>query len=205
VPDLPQRDASPVNPSDALGVILCGGHGARLGGVDKASLTYGGRTFLDIADSALADCPVRVAVGAVRPGPPGLLWTAESPAAGGPAAGLLAGLRAGLEAGPAGHGGPPTWVVALAVDMPLVTAETIRRLCRAAGPDGALLVDTEGRRQYLCALYRADALLGNAPADATGMPLHRLIEGLRLTEVRATEAESWDVDGPDDIRRLGDR
>ncbi len=138
-------------------------HGARLGGVDKASLTLR-RTNLPRHRRLRArrlSRPRRR--GGSRPGPPGLLWTAESPAAGGPAAGLLAGLRAGLEAGPAGHAGPPTWVVALAVDMPLVTAETIRRLCRAARAPMARCSSTRRVGGSTCAPSTASTLCSRTP------------------------------------------
>lgn len=191
-----QRSSRPV---DALGVILCGGRGSRLGGTDKAALTHRGRTFLEIAAGALADCPVRVAVGDERADPGGLIWTTEVPAFGGPAAGLLAGLQAGLDAATSAA---PDWVVALAVDMPLVTSGTVRRLWEGRGEDGALLVDEGGRRQYLCAIYRISSLLRNAPAEVSGMPVRRLVSGLDLVEIAATGVESQDVDAPADIGRL---
>ena len=79
---------------------------------------------------------------------------------------------------------PPS-VVVLAVDMPLVTPETVVRLGLAADADrdgdGALLVDGDGRRQYLCALYRTEALLAAAPPLEAqhGLAMRRLLDGLR--------------------------
>ncbi len=181
-----------------IGVVLCGGRGVRLGGEDKASLIRLGKTFLELAVEALAGCATVVAVGEERPGPEGLIWASESPPYGGPAAGLLAGLRAGLDVA----GDPPSWVVALAVDMPAVTGDTIGRLLEARVEDGAILVDDTGRRQHLCAVYRIAPLLENAPASASGLPFHRLLAGLRVTEVRAVGVESRDVDEAADLEAL---
>ena len=71
----------------------------------------------------------------------------------------VVGRPPGLLAGLAGFPAPPRLVVVLAVDMPLVTPATVGRLLQSAGGrDGALLVDDDGRRQYLCAVYRTEAL-----------------------------------------------
>jgi len=123
----------------------------------------------------------------------------EDPAGGGPAAGLLAGLT--------GFPRPPRLVVVLAVDMPLVTTETVRRLLEAADEDGALLVDEDGRRQYLCAAYRTEALLAAAPPleEQHGLPVKRLVGALRLTEVPALAGETRDVDTWDDLLELRER
>ncbi len=107
----------------------------------------------------------------------------------------------------------PAWVVSLgrralvavlAVDMPLVTRATLRRLGSAVSADGALLVDAAGRRQYLCAVYRTGSLLGAAPSyeQRHGLSMHRLVAGLDLAEVPALPGEARDVDGWDDLTEL---
>ena len=184
---------------DVMGVVLCGGRGSRLGGTDKASLVRGGRPLLDHAADALAPCTVVVAVGDERPGPDHLVWTAETPRFGGPAAGLLAGVHAGR----ATLGHTPTWVAALAVDMPLVTPGTFRRLRAAVSQDGAVLIDEAGRRQHLCAIYRISTLLEHAPDDPSGMPLGRLLDGLDLATVATRDSEARDVDIDSDLRQVG--
>ena len=182
-----------------MGVVLCGGRGSRLGGEDKASLVRGGRSLLEHAADALAGCVAIVAVGDERSGPDRLIWTTESPRFGGPAAGLLAGVHKGVAA----LTDAPTWVAALAVDMPLVTPDTFRRLRAACTDDGAVLVDGEGQRQHLCAIYRVSALLSKAPDDPSGMPLGRLLDGLKIAPVAALDAEARDVDVDADLRRTG--
>ena len=82
-------------------------------------------TLLEHVLGALAEVPEVVVVGdevvTSRP----VTFVREDPAGGGPAAGLLAGL--------AGFPRPPRLVVVLAVDMPLVTTATVRRLVEAVG------------------------------------------------------------------------
>ncbi len=135
--------------------MLTGGSAVRFQGADKASIEVAGVTLLEHVLGALAEVPDVVVVGdqVVTSRPVG--FVREDPPGGGPAAGLLAGL--------AGFPRPPRLVVVLAVDMPLVTTATVRRLMLSAEEDGALLVDEDGRRQYLCAIYRGEALLEAAP------------------------------------------
>lgn len=74
-------------------IILAGGRGSRLGGVDKGALTIGGRSLLDgVLEATLAADQV-VVVGD-GPVPRGVLLTREDPVFGGPAAAVVAGLRA---------------------------------------------------------------------------------------------------------------
>ena len=95
-------------------------------------------------------------------------------------------------------------MVVLAVDMPLVTTATVRRLMLSAEEDGALLVDDDGRRQYLCAVYRADGAdrgRSVATSEQHGLPMRSLVAGLRLAEVPALAWEARDVDTWDDLHR----
>ncbi len=185
---------------DLGGVVLSGGTAARFQGADKASMEAGGLTLLEHVLGALADVPEVVVVGDELVTSRPVTFLREDPAEGGPAAGLLAGL--------AGFPRPPRLVVALAVDMPRVTSETVRRLVEAvdgdADSDGALLIDEDGRRQYLCAAYRTQALLAAAPApeEQHGLPMKRLVADLRLAEVPALAGETHDVDTWEDLLEL---
>lgn len=177
-------------------VVLAGGRGTRLGGADKASVEIAGSTLLERALDALVDVGEVVVVGEpVRTTRP-VTFTREDPAGGGPAAGLLAGLRA--------FAVTPAWVVVLAVDMPGVSAATIRRVTAGQGRDGALLVDAGGRRQPLCAVYVVAALERNRPPyeEEHGLPMHRLVAGMDLGEVPAEGIEGRDVDSWADLRDL---
>lgn len=180
-------------------VVVAGGRAARLGGADKASLEIGGRTLLARALDALVDVPEVVVVGDPVPTERPVTFLREDPVGGGPAAALLAGLG--------GFGRRPRVVVALAVDMPLVTADTIRRLAREVldeDREGATLVDRAGRAQYLCAAYATEALARTTPAyeEQFGLSMRALVGPLRLAELPAVGGEADDVDGWDDLVRL---
>jgi len=184
-------------------IVLSGGEAVRLGGADKASIEVGGRTLLEHAIAALVDAAEIVVVGAEVPTSRPVTFTREDPAGGGPAAGLLAGLGRFVRT--------PQLVVVLAVDMPLVSAETVRRLVDAAhddgaADDGAVLVDPGGRVQYLCAAYSVDALerawRATGRDSAHGLPMRRLVDELDLTEVAGAGAETRDLDTWEDLAEL---
>jgi len=182
-------------------VVLAGGTGVRLGGIDKASIEIRGVTLLEHALAATASATEVVVVGDQVPTSRPVTWTVEEPPGGGPAAGLLAGTDR--------FHAHPDLLVVLAVDMPNVHAGTVGRLVRAVqtdpGVDGAQLVGTDGRRQPLAAVYRYTSLVEAAPADVArrhGLAVRRLVGGLRTVDVPAVGDEARDVDTWDDLREL---
>lgn len=177
-------------------VILTGGSAVRLDGADKASVELGGETLLEHALGALVDVDEVVVVGDPVPTSRPVTFTREDPAGGGPAAGLLAGLGAFAR--------KPVWLVALAVDMPLVTSWTIRRLTEAARYDGAALIDDGRRLQYLCAVYLVESLHRARPPyeQEHGLSMRALVGELRLEHVPAVGPETQDVDTWADLLRL---
>ena len=181
------------------GIVLAGGTAARMDGIDKAGLELGGRTLLEWAIDAFVDADEVVVVGppSVRTARP-VTFTREDPPRGGPVAGLLTGVDALLRS--------PSLVGVLAVDMPHVTAYTMRRLREAAtGRDGAFLVGDDGRRQ-LAGVLSADRLAAVRPdlEHQHGMSLRALLAPLDLADVPADGAESRDVDTWADWRDLQD-
>lgn len=180
-------------------VVLTGGGAVRLQGADKSSIEVGGRTLLDRVLAALSDIDEVVVVGAEVGTSRPVTWLREDPPGGGPAAGLLAGLS--------GFPRTPEHVVVLAVDLPLVTNDTVRRLRDACRGDGALLVDTDGRRQLLCGIYRTAALLEAAPPveQQPGLAVRALVDALDLVEVPALAGEADDVDTWEDLTALRER
>lgn len=185
-------------------VVLAGGTAARLDGADKSSVEYAGRTLLEHALEALVDVDEVVVVGPQVPTTRPVTFTREDPPLGGPVAGLLAGREALART--------PDLLVVLAVDMPRVSAWTVRRLREAvAGHDGAFLHEpgegsgdaAPGRRQ-LCGVLLAEALDRAAPAldERHGLPLHRLLGTLDLAAVVAVGDEARDVDTWADLRDL---
>lgn len=177
-------------------MVLTGGSGVRLDGADKASIELGGLTLLEHALGALVDVDEVVVVGEPVPTSRPVTFTREDPAGGGPAAGLLAGLT--------GFPRPPVWLVVLAVDMPLVTSWTIRRLVEAARYDGAALIDESRRLQYLCAVYLTASIERARPPyeDEHGLSMRTLVGSLRIEHVPAIGPESQDVDTWADLLRL---
>lgn len=184
-------------PAGFCGVVLAGGTAARMDGIDKAGLELGGRTLLEWTIDAFVDADEVVVVGprSVHTPRP-VTFTREDPPRGGPVAGLLTGVDALLHR--------PATVGVLAVDMPHVTASTLRRLREAAaGHDGAFLVDADGRRQ-LAGVLAADRLASVRPGaeQQHGMSLRALVAELDLVDVPSDGAEARDVDTWADWRDL---
>lgn len=195
-------------------VVLAGGRGRRLGGLDKPALQVGDRTLLRIALDAVGDCSV-VVVGPARELPRGVLAAREDPPGGGPAAALAAGVRA-LPAAP-----PDAVVAVLAADQPGITEAVIDRLCAALvatgarsgdttsvareqdSPDGAVLVDPGGRRQYLTGVWRFGVLKTAVDSREQwhGVALRELLSPIRTIDVAGSERETADVDTPADWQR----
>lgn len=178
------------------GIVLTGGSSVRFQGADKASMEIAGATLLEHVLGALAEVPDVVVVGDQVTTSRPVGFVREDPPGGGPAAALLAGLN--------GFPRLPRLVVVLAVDMPLITTATVRRLMLSVEEDGALLVDDGRRQQYLCAIYRSEALLAAAPTleEQHGLPMRSLVSSLHLTQVQALPWEARDVDTWEDLAEL---
>lgn len=177
-------------------MVLTGGSSVRLDGADKASIELGGLTLLEHALGAMLDVDEVVVVGDPVPTTRPVTFTREDPAGGGPAAGVLAGLRAFARR--------PDLLVVLAVDMPLVTSATVRRLRDAASGDGAVLVDEDGKLQYLCAAYRPEGLDRVRPSyeEEHGLSMRALVSGLELVRIPAYGPETRDLDTWADLVEL---
>jgi molybdopterin-guanine dinucleotide biosynthesis protein A len=187
-----------MEPFDAI--VLAGGSGRRLGGVDKAELVVGDETLLGRALDAVAAADKVVVVGPVRdlapPGSPAraVTLTTEDPPGGGPVAAVAAGLPL-TEA---------EIVVVLACDMPFIDQPSVARLADAArAGDAAMLTDADGRRQFLAAAYKRPALvaaLDDLP-KVEGASMRALTAGLTVTEVVADPETTLDCDTWDDVER----
>lgn len=175
-------------------VVLAGGSGTRLGGVDKPGLEVGGSSLLDRVLAAVADAGRIVVVGPPRALPGAVVQVREEPAGSGPAAAVGAGLRL-VAAG---------WVAVLAADLPQIDASVVTALrAAAAGQDGALLVDDDGRDQVLTGVYSTARLRAAAAGqDLAARPLRVLLSGLDLVRVPAADVgvPGWrDCDTPQDL------
>ena len=192
----PSSGVVPLGTVGFCAVVLAGGRAARLGGADKASVEYRGRTLLEHAVEALIDAAEVVVVGDPVPTTRPVTFTRESPRYGGPVAALLTGRDALLRT--------PTSLGVLAVDMPWVSAATFLRLHAAAvGHDGAFLTDADGRRQLAGVLdpTRLDAVRPDHEAQH-GMSLRDLLAGLDIVLVPPEGDEGRDVDSWADLGEL---
>lgn len=170
-------------------IVLAGGRGSRLGGIDKSALVHRGSTLLEHSLAAVADARRVVLVGD-RPAPHGVIGAVEDPPGAGPAAAVAAGLAA--------LGDPAPLVAVLASDVPeVVTAFAQLRTCGAP----AVAVDPEGFRQHLLALYPGPELMARTQQGAQeGRSMRELVDGLVVQEV-AVDVD--DVDRPEDAARFG--
>ncbi|GIH99987.1 molybdenum cofactor guanylyltransferase [Planobispora takensis] len=194
---------------DAL--ILAGGRASRLGGRDKAVLTVGGVPLIERVAAAVPDAGRLIVVGPGRPGLDRALFLQEDPPGGGP----VPALRAGLERVRA------PWVALLATDLPYLSADHLSALFGAAGavtdpetagpsgvaaggdvPEaaGAVLVDDDGRMQWLAGVWRTAALTG-ALAAYDGRSLHGLLAPLDPVPLRLDGKPWFDCDTMDDLER----
>ncbi|GAB6899729.1 molybdenum cofactor guanylyltransferase [Kineosporia succinea] len=183
-------------------VVLAGGTGERLGGVDKAAIEVAGVSLLDGVLLATTAAETTVIVGQARPTVRDVAWAREDP----PGTGPLAGLFAGVEAlGP----DAPGLTAVFATDLTRLGAADVRRLVNAlattpeAEADAALFVDAEGRRQPLAAVYRTAVLTrvlrSLLPLD--GKPVRALVKLLGVVEV-PDHGASQDCDTPEQLARL---
>lgn len=179
-------------------MIVAGGEGRRLGGVDKPALVVGGRALLDTAIAACAGAAEIVVVGPRRPTRRPVAWTREDP----PGTGPLAAVAAGVALMPP----DVDTVVVLAADLPKITPDLVRRLvdtCRSESAQCAAVVDPAGQVQPLVACYRFDSLVAalNSVGDPSDRSMRALIEYVRVTPVR-DDAASADIDTSEDLTRF---
>lgn len=224
-------------------VILAGGRGSRLGGVSKGDLEVGGRRLVDITVGAARDAGASrvIVVGSVAVDAPAVV-VSEDPPFGGPAAGLAAALPTVTA--------PWTLLLAcdlpraaevvdllvrelldLGADPPASTDsdppagadgddQVLLRAPAAGLGDGLVVVDGEGRTQWLAGLYRtaslrhaveaaSEAQRGNRSGNGSGesdlkpglagLPIRRILQPLRLAHVQDTVGASTDIDTPEQL------
>ena len=186
-------------------VVLAGGPGRRMGHPAKATLTVGGTPMLTRVLAAVADASPRIVVGPPvgLDLPPDVRTTVEDPPGGGPVAAAAAGL--GLLGDLAGD----ARVAVVAADLPFLTPDDVlamRIISGRAGFDGAVMVDDDGQRQWLCGVWRLGALRSRLAAvgDPAGVAMKTFLKGLRA--VRTTSPglapPAWfDCDTESDLRR----
>lgn len=179
-------------------VLLAGGTGRRLGGIDKAGLVLGGERLVDrVAEAARQAGASRIiVVGPEGSAAPGCLLTREDP----PGSGPLAAVAAGLAMVEASH------LLLLPCDLRHpgpVCAALAQALPVLAGCEGVVLSDENGRTQWLAGIYSTSVLRAAATGigDLRDRPLRILFESLHLHRVPLAGGFTADIDTPDDLRR----
>jgi molybdopterin-guanine dinucleotide biosynthesis protein A len=180
-------------------VVLAGGRGSRMGGVDKPRIEIDGRTLLARAISGIpSDVPV-VVVGPAHDdlSDREIRVVREEPAFGGPVAALAAALP--LVSTPL--------IGLVGGDMPAAGALLTRLAAKWDGEPALVPVDATGRRQPLCSVLTTDALTGALAAmgEPAGRSLRDLLGLLDVRERPLDDEESAllvDVDVPEDLDRI---
>jgi len=165
-------------------IVLAGGRGSRLGGIDKGSLEFDGETLLSRTIRAVSGASRVVVVGDVDV--PGAIAVREEPRFSGPAAAIGAGLA---------HVQAP-YVLVVGCDQPFL-ADAIGPLLEGASVgDGAIASDLTGRRQHLLAVLRTESLRESARSQPTlvDLSVRKLLAPLDLREVILPARATLDVD-----------
>ncbi|MCF8603932.1 molybdenum cofactor guanylyltransferase [Gordonia sp. HY442] len=184
-------------------IVLAGGRGSRLGGVDKAAVNVGGRPLVDHVYAALDGCAPIVAVGPASIQRPGVRVVREDPPFGGPVAAIAAALEMLADVNEIWAdktSADETWL--LACDLPRAERIVARLTSEEIGPDdGVVLVDGSGHVQWLAGRYRTSALrraVAGLPVPA-GASMRRLLDELRLRTVDDPDHAGIDIDTPEDL------
>ena len=175
---------------DVAAIVLAGGRGSRLGGVDKATLQVAGESLLDRALRAVAG-PRVVVVGDPSTSAgitsQGVSVVQEEPRFAGPAAAIGAGLARVTE---------PYALIAPCDQAHLDEVVPILLAAELGDADGVVAVDPDGRRQHLLCLVRTDALR-RAVADQetlVNLSVRQLFASLELVEVKLDARAALDID-----------
>lgn len=173
--------------STLAAIIVAGGQGTRMGGVDKASVEVHG---VRLVDRLITQLPIDTDYVVVSPRQLGLPTTCEQPPFGGPVAGIHAGYEFLI------HDHPDIEYLAIlpvdAPDSPHVLPQLIEAIKADTSAGVALIRSQDGSLQNLCAVWRADAL-AHAFA-ALGSPRNQSVRRLlahagRIIEVPGTGQE----------------
>ncbi|WP_019633810.1 NTP transferase domain-containing protein [Actinomadura atramentaria] len=175
-------------------VVLAGGGARRLGGRDKPAAPVGGRSLLARVADAVADARTLVVVGPPRPDVPNARAVREDP----PGAGPVPALRTGLAA----LTSPAPTLALLAADLPFLDATHVDALRAAArAGSGAVLVDENGREQWLAGHWSTEAL-SEALGTYEGASLHGLLSPLNPVKLKlepGPRAPWFDCDTPEEL------
>lgn len=186
-------------------IIVAGGRGKRMGGVDKATVTVNGERLIDhlLDEVSILDALQQVVVVSSRNLSirPGVKTTAEDPPFSGPVAGILAGVDALRDAA-------ADRTAVLAVDAP-ESATLIPELNEALDDSDAqvaVIREAGGHLQPLCAVWDTESLwlALNEMGETADKPAKALIAAAgAVTEVAGT-GEERDYDTLEELADFGE-
>lgn len=196
----------PPSPVDDMryGIVLGGGRSSRMG-TDKLELRRDGQTLLQqVVEAALGCCGLVVVASPHRLGfdDPRVAFAVEDPPFGGPAAGLAAAVA---ELPPAPPEGGEAEVLLLAGDLAFADEVVGLLLAAELGPDGVVLMDSEGWPQYLAARYRLPALRRTLQGqrNCRDKSIRRVLGDLNLARLEVSNSVMIDLDTPKIARECG--
>lgn len=175
-------------------VVLAGGSGRRLGGVDKAAVEVDGQSMLEHVIASFPQEHAMVIVGPARRTSRSVAWCREFPIGGGPLSAVATAI-----------GYLSTDLVAIAAcDSPLVgpvIADLIAMARRSvgAGGDGAGVRTTEGGSPPIPSCVRRPALVAALPETVDNGPLWPVVNSLSLERLTVVDTHLQDVDTPGDL------
>ena len=190
--------------SPVTAIVLAGGRGSRLGGVDKALLEIGGRRTIDRVLGALEGLASEVVavVNEDRLADVAGIRRIADPE---PHAGVLPALRAALDAA------REPLCLLVACDMPFLQPALLRRLVELANGFDVVIPHVEGQPQPMHAVYRRNACRA-AIEDSLAQGRRRMIAFLDAVRVRTVPEDEirsvdpelrsfFNVNTPEDLER----
>jgi len=180
--------------SEAIGTILAGGSGLRMGG-SKATVELRGRPLisypLEAVWRALGHVVVLAKAATELPSLPGVTVWIEPEGPSHPLFGLVHALELAE--------GRPVFVCA--VDLPFVTPRLVRQLARGMRGTDAVVAGSEGETQPLLGWYHPRALeVLRAIDPAAGMSVREAVAKLRPVVVEVDDPEQlFNVNSPSDL------
>jgi len=126
-----------------FGIVLAGGHGRRLGGIDKATLQIGGCSTLSRAKRVLSFADAIAVSGREGEGVPCIDDKIKNK---GPLAGIAASLAWAEEGG-------AEWLATVPTDMPFLASALYVKLLNAADGSDLAVASVENRQHWLVAVW----------------------------------------------------
>lgn len=177
-------------------VVLCGGRGKRLGGVDKPLVELAGKTLLARLIERLEPQVDAVVLSGVREPPNyepfGYPLVEDEDRDQGPLAGIVSA-RSVVET---------PWILTTPADTPFLPLNLVSGLAPCCQRTGAAVVTAGGHRQNLAMLLDVERVdsLARFYTDG-GRAVHRWLAAHQVEEVEFPAASFFNINTPDDLAR----